>query len=177
MPRCAQFTKRTRAVTLLEVMMAAALIASAFVGMMQVVVSGSNMLDMSRKQTIATQIIHAEIDAMRLESWTTIYNLIGTSATMNLGALVSTDIPTTWPYDRFGYPELMTFKNIAANFTAVRVVALVSGRTDMVTITFTVTWQSNMLSGSGAARTGKTFSRTGTTYFSKSGLFTSYQKS
>ena len=173
----AQFTKQTRAYTLLEVMLAATLLGLAFVGMTQVIISGSNMLDMSRKQTIATQIIHAEIEQVRLQKWTTVNGLIGTSSTVDIGTLTSTNSLSS---STFGYPELMTFKNIAKNFTAVRVVSYVSGRTDMVAITFTVTWKSNMRTGDlvgGVIVPGKSFSRTGTTYFSKNGLFVSYQKS
>ena len=58
--------------TLIEVMMAAGVMILALVGMIQVIVSGSEMLDMSRKQTIAMQIIHGQIDNIRLSDWSTI---------------------------------------------------------------------------------------------------------
>ena len=49
--------KRKKAFTLLEVMMAAAFLLAGVRGMTQVLISGSEMIDVSRKQTIATQII------------------------------------------------------------------------------------------------------------------------
>ena len=55
--------------TLIEVMSAAAVLALALVGMIQVVVSGSEMLDVSKKQTIAMQIIHGQLEQIRLLSW------------------------------------------------------------------------------------------------------------
>src|SRR5438270_399818 len=66
--------------TLAEVMVAAAIMAAAIVGMIQVVITGSEMLDVSRKQTVAMQIIHAEIDGVRLSSWTTV-NALPTAST------------------------------------------------------------------------------------------------
>src|SRR3954471_5925908 len=56
--------------TLVEVMMAAGIMVLAIAGMIQVVISGSEMLDISRKQTIAMQIIHGQLDNIRLSSWT-----------------------------------------------------------------------------------------------------------
>src|SRR4051794_11039975 len=62
----------SRAFTLVEVMFATAVLALAVIGMIQAVVSGSEMLDVSRKQTIAAQIIHGQIDNVRLCNWSQI---------------------------------------------------------------------------------------------------------
>ena len=63
-----------KAFTLVEVMVAAGVMILALVGMIQVVVSGSEMLDVSRNQTVAMQIIHGQIDNIRLANWATITN-------------------------------------------------------------------------------------------------------
>lgn len=56
--------------TLIEVLLAAVVMLAGIVGMMQAVTSGSEMLDVSRKQTTATQIIHGEIEKIRVSDWT-----------------------------------------------------------------------------------------------------------
>src|SRR6185369_1083756 len=109
----------------------------------QVVISGSEMLDVSRKQTIATQIIHSEIDKMHLSDWTTV-NALPSSATVTINTSLST---------------------ISTGFSCTRTVSSV--RTDMKKITFTVTWTGN---------TGRSYSRTGSTYFGKNGLYVTYQR-
>jgi hypothetical protein len=114
------------------------------VGMMQVVVSGSEMLDVSRKQTIATQIIHSEIDKLHLNDWTTV-NAYPSSATITINTSLQT---------------------ISSGFTCTRTVSTV--RTEMKKITFTVTWTGNR---------GRAYSRTGSTYFGKNGLYVTYQRS
>ena len=170
MPRCVHSTKRIRAFTLLEVMLAATMLALAFIGTAQVIISGSNMLDMSRKQSIAAQIIHTEIDQIKLYEWTAVNSWNATSSTIDLNSALTTSYSASGSSFLFGYPELLTLQNVAKNFTIVRTVAATSGRTDMKTITFTVTWKSNLA-------TGKTFSRSGTTYFGKNGLFVTYKRS
>src|SRR3954462_15512617 len=69
MTRKASFP-RTGGFTLVEVMMAAVIMVLAIVGMIQVIVSGSDMLDISRKQTIAMQVIHGQMDNIRRSDWT-----------------------------------------------------------------------------------------------------------
>ena len=62
----------SRGFTIMEVALAATVLAFTLMGMIGVVESGAKMLDLSRKQTIAAQILHSEIDQLRLQSWTTI---------------------------------------------------------------------------------------------------------
>ena len=64
-PRCSN----VRGFTLIEVMMAAAMMLAGIVGMIHVVTSASEMLDASRKQTIATRIMHGEIEKIRVTDW------------------------------------------------------------------------------------------------------------
>jgi len=53
------------AFTLIEVALAATVLLFAIVSAFQIIAAGTRMLDFSRKQTIAAQIIHSEIDKVR----------------------------------------------------------------------------------------------------------------
>ena len=149
---------RTHAFTLLEVMMAATVLMLALAGMTQIVISGTEMIDVSKKQTIAAQMIHAEIDRVHLEEWNTVFGYYGTT-TQAIDATLSSG--------NLGYPELVTYQNTTKGFTIKRTVAYVSGRTDQLLITYTVTWTGN---------TGRTYTRKGTTYFGKNGLANTYRR-
>ena len=61
-----------RGFTIMEVALAATVLALTLMGMIEVVETGSQMLDLSRKQTMAAQILHSEIDQLRLQSWQTV---------------------------------------------------------------------------------------------------------
>ncbi len=126
-------------------MIAAGVMLAGIIGMIQVVISGSEMLDLSRKQTIAMQIIHGQIDSIRLNDWSTVNALptAATSITIN-----------------------SSLAPIAQNFTCRRTISTV--KTNLKQVTFTVTWTSN---------TGRTYSRSGSTYVSKNGLYVTYQRS
>jgi hypothetical protein len=169
------------AFTLIEVALAATVLLFAIVSAFQIVAAGARMLDFSRKQTIATQIIHAEIDQARLCSWTTVNSMAGTSDTVTLNSLTTTN---TWANSSLGYPELLTFKTMVSAETSVaagtefkvtRAVTYVTGRTDMVKIIFTVTWHAKVFSE--RAGIGHTYSRQGTTYVGKNGLSATFQRS
>ena len=61
--------------TLVEVMMAAAILVAGFLGMIGAVTITSNMMDTARRQTVAGQIINHEIELLRLQNWSTIQGL------------------------------------------------------------------------------------------------------
>jgi hypothetical protein len=126
-------------------MIAAGVMLAGIVGMIQVVISGSEMLDVSRKQTVAMQIIQGQIDSIRLNDWTTVSGL-STSST-------AVTIPTT-------------LQTVSTGFACVRTISTV--KTNMKQVTYTVTWKSN---------TGRSYSRSGSTYVSKNGLYVTYQRS
>ena len=58
--------------TLVEVVLAGTILMFGFGGMVEALMIGSEMLDTASKQTIAAQIMQAEIDYLRLKDWTTI---------------------------------------------------------------------------------------------------------
>jgi Tfp pilus assembly protein PilV len=136
---------RADAFTLVEVMLAAGVMLAGIVGMIQVVISGSEMLDVSRKQTTAMQIIHAQIDGIRLNDWTTVSALPTSSTTVSINS---------------------TLQTISNGFTCQRTISSV--KTNLKQVTFTVTWTSN---------TGRAYSRSGSTYVAKNGLYVTYQRS
>jgi len=152
-----QQSPRASGFTLVEVMLGAGVLVIALIGMIQVIVSGSEMLDVSRKQTIAVQIIHGQIEQIRLLTWSQVDSL-GTNRTVNVddGDVVS----SSWRFT-FG-PNL---PEIAEGFRLNRTITTV--RTDLKQITWTVTWTGN---------TGRTYSRTGSTYFGKNGLYVTFQR-
>lgn len=141
--------------TLIEVMLAATVMLAGIVGMMHVITSGAEMLDASRKQTIATQIMHGEIERVRLSDWSQITalstNLAQGYADASSGRIVQ------WVSN----PEL-----IPANaFKVSRTVADV--RTDLKQVSYTVSWIGN---------TGHPYSRTTSTYVGRNGLYVAYQR-
>ncbi len=144
--------------TLVEVMVAAAVMILAIVGMIQVVISGSEMLDVSRKQTIAMQIIHGQLEQIRLSDWTQI-NALGASRTVNVAD--GDDISTA---DKFIFGTNLPI--VAKDFRCTRTISTV--RTDLKQVTYTVTW---------TGKTGRTYSRSGSTYVGKNGLYVTYQRS
>jgi Tfp pilus assembly protein PilV len=161
--------RKDAAFTLIEVMMAAVIMLAGVVGMMQVIVSGSEMLDVSRKQTIATQIIHSEIDRVRLDTWAQLSN----GTTTILLADAATPDSTSARYTYSAHPQMWTMLT-RSSFTCTREVTDV--RTDLKKIVFTVTWLGNTNRVVGATNTRK-YTRTGSTYFGKNGLYVTYQRS
>lgn len=133
------------AFTLVEVMIAAAVMVGGIVGMIQVIVSGSEMLDVSRKQTVAMQIIHGQIDNVRLTDWTTVNGWSSGPTTLTISS---------------------SFQTVAPGFSCKRTVTTV--KSNLRQVTFTVQWTGN---------TGRPYSRSGSTYVGKNGLYVTYQRS
>lgn len=147
--------------TLVEVMVAASVMLMAIVGMMQVITYGSEMLDLARKQTIAMQIIHGQLDNVRLSDWTAV-SAYAASYTVNVDESNATTLATNISK---GFVFGPTLPGLAIGFSCTRTVSTV--RTDLKQITFSVTWTSN---------TGRRYTRSGSTYFGKNGLYVTYQR-
>jgi prepilin-type N-terminal cleavage/methylation domain-containing protein len=152
---------RARAFTLVEVMVASSVMALALVGMIQVIMSGSEMLDTARKQTIAMQIIHGQMDQLRLYDWTAI-------STWTASTTVQVDATDQAANVTAGFVFGSNLPGISANFTCTRAVATV--RTDLKQVTYTVTWR-------GSSSTARAHSRSSSTYVGKNGLYVTYQRS
>ena len=139
-------------------MIAAVVMVLTIVGMIQVVVSGSEMLDAARKQTIAMQIIHGQVDQIRLSDWTEI-SALGASRTVDVDAGDNTGSSYKFIFGT-------NLPAIAKGFRCTRTITTV--RTDLKQVTYTVTWTGS---------TGRSYSRTGSTYVGRNGLYVTYQRS
>jgi hypothetical protein len=143
--------RSSAAFTLFEVALAATVLLFAIVSAFQLVVVGTRMLDFSRKQTIAAQIIHSEIDKVHTTDWTTVSGYPA-SATITINSSLSV---------------------VATGFTCTRAVSSIKTDGTLYKIVFTVTWTARSWTG-GVTRT---YSRQGTTYVGKNGLSATYQRS
>lgn len=145
--------------TLVEVMVAAGVMVLGMVGMIHVITQGSQMLDLARKQTIAMQIIHGQIENIRLRTFEQVDAL-----DKNITVWVRAADDASNKSEGFDFGTNITA--VSTGFRCKREITTV--RTDMLQVTFTVTWTGN---------TGRSYSRTGSTYLGKNGLYVTYQRS
>lgn len=138
-------------------MMATVVLLLAIVGLFEAVTIGAGMLNVSRKQAIALQVIRTEIESVHLTTWAVGGPPDGTIANV--------------PVDTSGYPELMSLKNVGKGFTLTRTVVTIHppplGSPWLKKVTFTVTW---------SEPTGRSYTRTGYTYCAKNGINALYQR-
>ncbi|HWA09424.1 MAG TPA: prepilin-type N-terminal cleavage/methylation domain-containing protein [Opitutaceae bacterium] len=168
--------RSTQGFTLIEVMLAAAIMLAGIVGAIQVLVSGSEMLETSRKQAAAMQIIDSEIARVRMSNLSGAWSstlpsaLANGTTTINLVSsnLAGSSNPTTprYPSSMASYSSFRTLLQ-NSSFACTRTVSFALSRTDYKQVTFTVTWSNH---------NGRTYTRTGTTYVGKNGLYVSYQR-
>lgn len=149
---------QSRGFTLVEVVVAASVMLAGIVGMMHVITSGSEMLDASRKQTIATQIMHGEIERIRVTNWEKIAALAVDPTTPKTGsAKVAGQRLVSWEGDpNFNFNDAFRFTR---EFT--------SPKSGMKQVTYSVSWVGN---------TGKVYNRSASTYIGKNGLYVAYQR-
>lgn len=142
-------------------MLAATVMLAGIVGAIQVLVSGSEMLETSRKQAIALQIIDTELARVRMS------NLSTWSSTTVPTALTNSTFTVASRYPASNYPNT-DFQNLIKNFSCTRTVtAPIGTRTDFKQVTVKVTWTNH---------NGRSYTRSGTTYIAKNGLYVSYQR-
>lgn len=148
--------KNAAAFTLLEVALAATVLLFAIVSAFQLITAGARMLDFSRDQTIATQIIRSEIDKLHLVDWAT-FNASYTSPSTQTITINS------------------SLATVSSGFTCTRTVTSIKGDNTLYKVVFTVTWTAKVFSEkNGNART---YTRKGTTYYGKNGLANTFQRS
>ncbi|HEY1793300.1 MAG TPA: hypothetical protein VGG34_10305 [Opitutaceae bacterium] len=170
--------------TIMEVALAATVLAFTLFGMIGVVESGSKMLDLSRKQTIAGQILHGEIDQLRLQSWATISGYMvqagGQSQASSNGYAASSTLTTS--NDTLLAMYLTVYPNFSYTYTVTRTVACLSPAQSnyngsgqyyssaplLLQVTYTISWK---------GITGQGYSRTATTLVGYNGLNQVFQKS
>jgi hypothetical protein len=151
-----------RGFTVVEVMLAAAIMVAGIVGMMFAVTSGAEMLDTSRKQTIATQIMHGELERIRVSDWTKLVAL-------------TPDFPmegTQQGYAETKGPRLVQWISSDAAFPqnvfrVSRTLKYTGPEKNRLAITYQVNW---------TGTSGRAYSRTSSTFVGKNGLYVAYQR-
>lgn len=134
--------------------MAATILVVGIVGMMQAIILGSEMMATARRQTLAAKIIDHEIEKLRLEQWSVISGLPTASTTVTPDSTFNNAIAST-----------------GVTYQLSRTVATID--TDLREVTFSISWAVKP-SGISASRT---YTRTYSAYFAKSGLNLRYQRS
>jgi hypothetical protein len=194
----------TQGFTIMEVGLAATVLALTLTGMIGVVESGNQMLDLSRKQTLAAQILHSEIDQLRLQSWMAVAgeNPAGTTAVS--GSFYSSTqvgysgVPATLTVPGNGYPEgpttltasndpsfasfVAAYPQVASNFTLTRTVSYLEPLPLQANQNPTAyATPPNLLQVTFTIQwtgvSGHSYSRTATTLVGSNGLSVAYQKS
>lgn len=185
----------------MEVALAATVLALTLVGMIGVVESGTQMLDLSRKQTMANQILHSEMDQLRLQSWPVISGWPQGNGSMAVTFPSSVQVGYSgWPTILFtpgnGYPAGPTTLTASNDPSFAMFVAQYPQAATIFTLTRTVSCvepvQTNQnpaaynlaplllqvtFSISWTGVTGFTYTRVSSTYVGMNGLSVAYQKS
>lgn len=164
--------------------MAATILVVAFMGMIQAVTLGSEMLATARRQTLAAQIINHELEKLHFVDFATIDGYAAGPTTLTIDSQFSSAITSC---------GLTTDTSVGTNpyITVERSVAdVISG--SLCEVTITVTWQKSgtttaattasgswleQLSFSGSAPIQRTYVRKGSGFFGKYGLSLSHQRS
>lgn len=132
--------------TIVEVMMAAIVMAFAITTSITTMQRAFLAMDTARNVTQANQIMQSEIERMRLKDWTTVNAYSSTSTTVT--------IDSSYTNNAF----------IGSRFTLTRIATDVSGHTlsGMKQVTFTITWSSY---------DRRTLSRSLSVYYGQNGLY------
>jgi prepilin-type N-terminal cleavage/methylation domain-containing protein len=166
-----------RAFSLVEVMMATAILLVGFIGLIQAVTIGSNFLDTAKKLQVANQIITAELEKLRSGDWTTVANLPASATiTISSAGAISGDATS---FALANYTAATTDDNsdlsaLAKGFTCsftrtyLRPSSASSTSVTYLKLVYTVSWKSN---------TGKAQSHQLAAYMGKNGLHLSFQQS
>jgi hypothetical protein len=161
----------------MEVAMAATVLALTLVGMIGAIESGSQMLDLSRKQTIAGQILHGEMDEMRQMSWATVSSYPAGPTTLSTTTgdpnydpmLVALAQQLGWSVPVTSFPYTLTRTVSCVQPAQLNLMPSPYVNPPIVLqVTFTASW---------TGVTGLSYSRSSTTYVSQNGLPVSYQRS
>lgn len=155
--------------------MASVILVVGFIGMIQAITIGSEMLATAQRQNLAAQILDHEIGRLRLNSWSTVSALADSAA-------------ATYTSDLAAINTAITSSGVS--FQLERDVTDVT--TDLREVTFTVTWTKSgttaaataatgswlqRLSFSGSAPIARTYTRRSTAYYGKYGLNLNVQRS
>lgn len=163
--------------TLVEVMMGVTILVVGFIGLIQAVTIGSESLDTSRKQQIATQIMDGEIERLRSGSWIAIAALPATGTiSINSAGTISGDetLFALSNYTSINTDDNVLLTPLAKGFTCsytrtyLRPASATSSTVTFIKFVYKVSWKSN---------TGRAYSRSTETCLGMNGLHLSFQKS
>lgn len=156
-------------------MMASVILVVGFMGMIQAVTIGSEMLATARRTTLAAQILNHEMEKLRLASWA------------SLPAAGATSVTIDAQFDDAIRSCGLAPSDIALSRTTVDVIT-----SEMKEITFTVTWQKSGTTTAASTTTGtwlqrlsfsrstpvsRTYTRSTTSWFTQHGLNHAIQRS
>jgi Tfp pilus assembly protein PilV len=197
-----QKLKSAQGFTIMEVGLAATVLALTLTGMIGVIESGSQMLDLSRKQTLAAQILHSEIDQLRLQSWMAVAGEIPAGTTSVSGTFYSSTqvgysgTPALLVTPGNGYPSgpttltasndpsfaafVASYPQVASNFTLTRTVSCIEpAQTNQNPTPYTT--PPNLIQVTFTIQwkgiSGRSYSRSATTLVGSNGLSIAYQRS
>ena len=152
--------------TLLEVALASTILLVGFIGMVQALAIGSEMLDTARKQTIAAQIIQAEVDYLRTQDWSSMLQGLSSQSQISLNS--NPGNPTSGCRHLYGSSLAdIPIRSLKYGWQVTNVRVDGSGNPVIRQVTITVTWTSI---------TGKPHARSSSAYFGKYGLNVSYRR-
>lgn len=163
--------------SIVEVMMATAILLVGFIGLIQAVTIGSESLDRARRQQIAVQLVNAEIERLRGSAWSTITATpASASITINQSGQASGDLTSFALTNRTAATsdDDAELCRLARGFTCsvtrsyLRPTAATSTNATYVKLTYTISWTSN---------TGRAQRHQVDAYLAKNGLHLSYQQS
>jgi hypothetical protein len=158
--------KSVFAFTLIEVALAATIIGVGFVGMIEALAIGTEMLDTARKQTIAAQIMQSEIEYLRLQDWNSMLKNLSNQSQIPLNTDPAN--PNGSCHHLFGTSlASMPYRSLKYGWNVTNVRTDGSGNPILRQVTITVTW---------ASVTGKPHVRSSSVYVGKYGLNVPYQK-
>lgn len=150
------FGKARAGFTVIEVALAATVLALVISTSLIVMQSGFRSLDTARKTTLAAQIIQSEMERIRMLSWTRMEQLMHDSKDI--------DLSTIFPSNTAVEKKILDQMNEA--FTATRTItALTDYSSEVLEITVTVTWK---------GIDGVTHNRSTNTRYCKNGLYNYY---
>lgn len=165
--------------SIIEVMMATAILLVGFIGLMQAVTIGSESLDAARRTQVAHQLVAAELEKLRGGAWSVIANLPSSaSIEVSSTSMLSGDLTcfalsgftTATTDDNATLASLAKGLKVELTREYLRPSGATAATATFVKLTYTVTWQST-------AGGRRLHTYTAESFLGANGLHLSYQQS
>jgi len=142
-------------------MMASLILVVGFIGMIEAMAVSSNMMDHSRRQTLATQILNQEIEKLHYSTWATVSALPTATTTLTIDPQFTSAVTAS-----------------GATYSLTRTLTSPDPATNLREVQFTVTWVvATSRRKADASQLTFSYSRSQWAYFGKYGLNLTYQRS